>query len=280
MKRQAWRWIGLAALVAGGATVTTLRLQRARHLRALNQLWTHLARPGAAVTFAPEMAEDLPAPARRYLLRAIAPGTRIARAVELRMHGGMRLQRKGEPAPFTGEQIISEGGYIWRARVRSRAMQISGYDRFVNDEAELRWWLYDTFPVASAAGANVSRSAAGRLAGEFIFLPGALLPQRGAEWQAIDDSTALVRVTIGLEQVEVTVSVQENGRLRGLSINRWNSDAKNGAVGFLRFDVDEFAQERTFGGYTIPTQFRAGWRLGTREGFPFYYGSIDGARYL
>jgi hypothetical protein len=267
-------------VLAGGGAVTTYGLQRRRTLRALEQLWTELARTGPLGEFDPDMVSHLPAPARRYLLRAIIPGTPLARAVQLRMHGGIRLQRKKDPAPFTAEQIIADSGYIWKARAQTGALLISGYDRLLHDEAELRWWVFDTLPVVSASGANVSKSAAGRLAGEHIFLPSLLLPQLGAQWQPINDASAIVRVTIGIEEVDVTVTVAENGRLLSLAVNRWNSSVENGPVGYLRFDVDELAGEKTFGGFTIPTRFRAGWRLGSRDAFPFFYGSIDSARYL
>jgi hypothetical protein len=267
--------------VGGGAALTTLRLRRRRDLRALEDLRRTLARPGEAAAFDPDMAEELPAPARRYLLRAIAPGTPLARAVHLRMHGRIQLKRNTEPGRFRADQVIAEGaGYIWRARAFAGLMRISGYDRFASDEAEMRWWLYDTVPIVSENGANASRSAAGRLAGEYIFLPGALLPAHGAQWEAVDDMSAIVRLNIGLESVEMTLHVKENGALQRVSINRWNSSAINGPVGFLRFDVDEFGEEQTFSGYTIPTRFRAGWRLGSREEFAFYHAIIDSARYL
>ena len=45
------------------------------------------------------------------------------------------------------------------------------------------------------------------------------------------------------------------------------------------FPGDGFEAERTFGGFTIPTRFRAGWRLGEAGEFPFFHATIEGARY-
>jgi Family of unknown function (DUF6544) len=280
LKRKGWRWLGLGAVVASAGTLTALRLRRKGHLRALRQLEVELAQPGEDVRFQPEMVAALPDPAKRYLLHAIAPGTRIARAVQLHMHGRIQLKRGADPVAFAAEQVTAHDGFVWRAEVRSGALRMSGFDRFAHDEGEMSWWVYDTVPVVSAKGASVSRSAAGRLAGESIFLPSNFLPLQGARWQAIDDTSSLVRMEIGVEQIDLTLSIDDDGRLVSLSMMRWNSDAANGPVGPLRFDVTELTEERTFDGYTIPTRLLAGWRLGKREAFPFFYASIDSASFL
>ena len=278
MKKR-WRWLGLSALVAGAGTLTAMQLKRNRHLRALSQLEHDLAQPGDDLAFDPDSVNGLPEPAQRYLLHAIKPGTRIARSVELHMRGRILLKRGAEPATFEAEQVIARDGYVWRARVRKGAMRMSGFDRFSNDEGEMSWWLYDSVPVVSAKGASVSRSAAGRLAGESIFLPSSLLPQNGAAWEPVDENTALARLEIGVEQVELTLTVDAKGRPVRLSFMRWNSDVANGPVGPMRFDVTELSEERTFDGYTIPTRLLAGWRLSSREAFPFFFARIDNARY-
>jgi hypothetical protein len=278
--KKRWRWLGLGALVASAGTLTTLRLRRKAHLRALRQLETELAQPGDDTRFQPEMVKGLPDPAQRYLLHAIAPGTRIARAVQLQMHGRIRLKRGADPAAFRAEQVTTRDAYVWRAEVRSGTLRMSGFDRFADEEGEMSWWLYDTVPIVSAKGASVSRSAAGRLAAETIFLPSNFLPQQGARWQAIDEASALVRLEIGVEQIDLTISVDDAGQPVSLSMMRWNSDVANGPVGPLRFDVTELTEERTFDGYTIPTRLLAGWRLGKREAFPFFYATIDSASFL
>ena len=278
MKKR-WRWLGIGALVAGAGTLTTLQLQRKKHLRTLSQLEHDLARPGDDLAFDPESVNGLPEPAQRYLLHAIKPGTRIAQSVELHMRGRILLKRGAEPATFEAEQVIARDGYVWRARVRKGAMRMSGFDRFANDEGAMSWWLYDSVPLVSASGASVSRSAAGRLAGESIFLPSALLPQNGAVWEAVDENSALARLDIGDEQLALTIAVDAKGRPVRLSLMRWNSDVANGPVGPLRFDVTELTEERTFDGYTIPTRLLAGWRLSSREAFPFFFARIEEARY-
>lgn len=270
--------MGLAAAAVTGAAAVGLRAERARHERGVAALWDELARPGDGAVFAPSMTDGLPAPARRYLRRAIAPGTPLARSVELRMHGSLRLAREAEPLPMRAEQVLAPpGGMVWRAAVGRGAMRMVGFDRYGRGAGEMRWWLLGLVPVVRAGGADVSRSAAGRVGLEACLVPSALLPGAGARWEEVDDTTARVRLRVGGETVDFTVEVDPDGRLRRVSGMRWNGDPRNGPVGYLRFDVDRFGDERAFGGYTIPTRLRAGWRLGEPGEFPFFESVIDEA---
>lgn len=247
--------------------------------RGTKELWALLAHvEGRGTSFDAGMVSRLPDAARRWLLHAIAPGTPLARVVELRMHGTLRLKRGAAPLPMRAEQVLAPpAGFVWRARVGRGLMRIRGYDRY-DGRGEMRWWLLGVIPVAGRADADVTRSAAGRLGGEAVLLPSALLPQRGASWEGVDDRTARVRVDIGSEPVESTIRVARDGALERIVIRRWNGDVANGAVGYLPFIVD-FEGERTFGGYTIPAVMAAGWAEDGETPDPFFHATIDHATY-
>lgn len=275
------RWVlggigvsAVAAVVAGAGG----RLVRERGLEAA---WRAERQPAERARFDPSMVEGLPAPARRLLLRAIAPGTPLASSVELRMRGTIQLDREREPMAMRAEQLLRHGdGFAWRARVASGAMRIRGYDRLLGGTGEMRWWLYGVVPVVRADGDDYDRSAAGRLAAETIWLlPSALLPAAGAEWEPVDDSTARVRLPWTGETEPVEVTVDDDGRPTRVSIRRWNGDPANGPVGRLPFIADSMARERTFDGYSIPTTVRAGWRLDAPDAFPFFHAVIEEAVY-
>jgi hypothetical protein len=142
----------------------------------------------------------------------------------------------------------------------------------------MRWWVLGLVPIVRAGGKDVTRSAAGRLGGEAVLVPSALLPGRGAAWEAVDDGTARVRLTVGGEPVTATLRIDAQGRLRHASLMRWRDDAGSGRPGYVRFDV-ELSGDRTFGGYTVPTHLRAGWRLGEPDEFPFFDATLDSAAY-
>lgn len=85
------------------------------------------------------------------------------------MHGEIKLKAR---LPFTAEQVIRQGrDMIWRATVRSNMSTIRGFDRFVDGEDAMRWKLFGLFPVMIASGSDISRSAAGRVKAESVWLP-------------------------------------------------------------------------------------------------------------
>jgi hypothetical protein len=80
------------------------------------------------------------------------------------------------------------------------------------------------------------------------------------------------------ERIVFTVGVGGDGRPRSVTIQRWNSDAANGPVGYLPFFVEFGDALGRFGGYTIPTELRAGWVVdGTFR--PFFVATLDDATY-
>ena len=93
---------------------------------------------------------------------AIAPGTQIASAVRLKMHGEIKLRRW---IPFRAEQVISwEHGLIWSATAwMNDFLPIVGSDRIVDGLGAMQWKILGLFPVMTASGSDITQSAIGRL---------------------------------------------------------------------------------------------------------------------
>jgi hypothetical protein len=241
----------------------------------LHELWD--SAPLGERTFPASDLSRLPEAARRYQQHAIAPGTRLARAVRLRMHGQIKLQRW---LPFTAEQVIVwDRGFIWSATVRMFGMPIWGSDRLVDGEGAMRWRLLGIIPVMTAAGPDITRSAAGRLVGEAMWLP-SVLCETDVSWTAPDASHLHARFRAHGESAELELVIDEGGRLETVKLPRWGNPegADFHYVGFGAI-VEE---EETFNGYTIPARLRAGWYFGTdrfeSEG-EFFRATIDDATY-
>ena len=222
--------------------------------------WQALASGAEApAAFSAGMASDLPEPVRRWLTHAVAEGTPLARAVELRMHGEIFL---GRWSPFTGVQRLSvTGGFVWAATARLLGLPIRGFDRWTRGSGEMRWRLFGIVPVASAAGADVTRSAAGRHAGELLVaLPtAALSPQ--VRWRPVDGDRAAADVHVGGTPHEVTVTVGADGALAELGMRRWGPlDRK--AFGEQPFGAT-FDGELAAGGVRVPARVTAGYGYGT-----------------
>jgi hypothetical protein len=241
----------------------------------LHDLWND-ARPVDRV-FRPERVSAFPAAARRYLEHAIAPGTPLASAVRLEMHGEIKL--KGW-SPFHAEEVINiDRGMIWRASVRTGGFPIRGSDRIVDGEGRMRWKLIGLIPILTASGADISRSAAGRLAAELIWLPSALCSP-DVTWLARDDRHIRAVLHVQGHDHEIDMIIDDAGRVETVGVLRWGNPEGRFFHGAPFGGPAE--DERTFGGYTIPARLRVGWFPGTSQfgtKGEFFRVTIDDATY-
>jgi len=228
-------------------------------------------------TFSPDMVDGLPAPARRYLLHAVAPGTRLARRVEIRMTGTFKVQ-EGKPwPPLKASQIITPGrGFVWTARVAMNGpLFVEAVDHYYKGEGRTRVMLMGLVPIVNASGPDVAESAAGRLLAESVLIPSAFLLENGARWEQVDDSRARAVLSADGIEGEMTLTVDEQGRLVEAAIPRYNVEEK-GPVPFRVF----VEQERAFEGYTIPSSVRGGWFFEDGRRNEFFRFIIEQARFF
>ncbi len=229
-------------------------------------IWDRLAAPGAgqprfeAESFEAESADRLPAPVRRWLVRAIEPGTPLATTVVVSMTGRIRI---GAWRPFSARQVVAAGaGYIWAASVQFGPLRMLGFDRYSDTTGEMSWRLGGLIPVVSAKDSDVTRSAAGRLASELVLTPAAALSSF-VRWEPVDDERTRARVTIDGSVHVVTIAVDETGMLRRARLPRWgNPDGKSYSTHEF---IAECGGERSLAGYRLPAHVRAGWDLTTAE---------------
>lgn len=207
--------------------------------------------------FTEDDVASLPAPVARMLRAAIAPGTPLARTGRVRMRGEIRLG--GRWRAFRAEETLSPGtGFVWSARVGP----IAGDDRLLDGRGRMRWRLLGIRTVQRADGPDVTRSAAGRLAGEAIWLPTAMLPRFGVRWRAPDATHVVADVPCGDVVTEVHHRLDGRGRVVLSWFDRWGDPDGTGAWGMHRFGMRATAW-RTFDGVTVPSEGTAGWHVGT-----------------
>ena len=247
-------------------------------------IWQNLRLPPGGETFDPGLVKDLPAPARRYFQRVLAPGTPLARSVVLTMHGRIGLRPGGDKSPFTARQILFTTGLLWQAKVGRGLMRITGYDQYAEGEGAMRWSLWGLIPVVHAGGPDITRSAAGRLALEApLWLPSALLPRSWSgwkpRWEEINDRVARVHVKIGTEELAPVLFITPEGRLERVEMNRWDAKGLTGTPGYVPWVGDQLGGEMTFGGHTVPTVLRAIAKAGTPQENAFFEAVIDSADY-
>ncbi|MFD2352472.1 DUF6544 family protein [Nonomuraea ferruginea] len=84
----------------------------------------------------------------------------------------------------------------------------------------MRWRMLDALPVMSGSDHDISRSAAGRLASEFVLVPAAALDPR-VRWKHVDRYEAVASMPVGDEDFDVRLAVDDDGRLVGVTVSRW-----------------------------------------------------------
>lgn len=194
--------------------------------------WAALDRSAAraAALFDPSTLSDLPGPARRLLSRVLPDRTPLHDTVRLSMRG--RIKLAGRWLPFTAEQILRAGnGFVWAPVVGGRLIRFVGADALGPDGARIEFRFHGRIPVVRGSGADVARSANGRLAAETVaWLPQALTPQSGARWTAIDRHRARVTLRGPGGPTDVDVIVDDDGALTSVGLQRWNDSAKPPAL--------------------------------------------------
>ncbi|MCG3159088.1 MAG: hypothetical protein JMDDDDMK_00064 [Acidobacteria bacterium] len=83
---------------------------------------------------------------------------------------------------------------------------------------------------------------------------------------------------VGGETTRITFWVAPDGRLRKVRLLRWGDQTEGGAFGYAPFG-GEMKAERSFGGYTIPSQISAGWWFDTDRYFEFFRAEIEEATF-
>lgn len=168
----------------------------------------------------------LPEPAQRLLLNALPDRTSLYDIVRLSMRGEIKLA--GRWLPFTAEQILRAGkGFVWEPVVGGRLIRFVGADALGPDGAHIEFRLHGRIPIVRSSGPDIARSAHGRLAAETVaWLPHALTPQAGASWTTIDDRRAMVTLDGPGGRTDVEVTVDDDGRLSSLGLQRWKDSAK------------------------------------------------------
>ncbi len=203
--------------------------------------------------------EGLPESAKRYLSHAIAPGTPLATAVRLKMHGEIKLKSW---LPFKAEQVIRlDRGLLWQATVKMMGLPMTGYDMMIDGFGEMRWKYVGIIPVVHASGPDILKSANGRMRAECCWLPSAFL-LGNPKWRSATEEDVSVEFDLLHVREVLSFGLGPEG-IKEIKMRRWGSPASG------EFQLMDFGgvieEERTFGGYTIPTKLRIGWHYGSER---------------
>lgn len=250
-----------------------------RNEQEVERIWRSLKSSPAENRFTKDMVAELPAPVQRYFLHSIALGTPLASSVSLEMSGSFRMAQDKPWIPMRAKQITSAlKGFVWKAVIGSGLFNFMGADCYANKSGRMRFSLWGIIPLVNAHSPDITRSSIGRFAGEFFWLPSALLPQRNVAWKAIDERTIQASLKIDGEPITLTLVTDLDGKLLKLSFPRWGEHKEDGNYNYIPFG-GEFQEEYTFSGFTIPSQISAGWWIGTDRYSEFFRAKIERAEF-
>jgi hypothetical protein len=228
--------------------------------------------------FTEDLVAELPAPVQRYFLHAIAPGTPLATSVQLKMQGQFRLAPEKPWMPMQAQETLTATGFVWSAKIGSGLSQFQGADYYFNQAGRMQFSILGLVPIVNVQSPDTARSAIGRLVGELMWLPSALLPQQGVQWQAIDDHTIQAHLKVDDEPVTLTFVIDSNGKLLEGYALRWGNRTEDSSWQYIPMG-GKCDAERTFDGFTIPSQVGVGWWFGSEQYFEFFQATIAQAAF-
>lgn len=212
-------------------------------------------------------------PVRRYFTHALTDGAPLARGARLQLGGTIKV------GVWLRFDSVWEGDgrcFSWRAICGPGPLRpLRVHDMFADGagfmDIRLRPPLRRLPPLKllHVEDEDAARSGAGRAALEALWVPGALLPDRGVSWRAESDDVIVATWDVPPEQPELHISIAPDGAVTSYRAQRWR-DRKSG---YLPFGADVHA-ERTVDGATIPSRITAGWGHGTPSWAPFFLGEI------
>ena len=265
-----WLIVIIALAIAG------LSAWRALDFREDNRVMSLLsaASPDLPLTYAPDMIADEPEPVRRFFNHAIAPGTPLHTAVELRLEGQFNMGTKDTPhfrRMFAKQMISYPFGFVWEVVLRTDETWISGSDGAFQGDSWSRFWLMGLLPVARVGGtADHYQSSFGRYAAEAVFWsPASVLPGDNAEWRALGPDLVQVKLTYENQTTRVDLTLDSSGAPVKISFDRWTDANPDKEFRLQRFG-GYLSDPVTFDGFTVPTRIIAGNKFETDEYFAFY----------
>ncbi|MCU0764772.1 MAG: hypothetical protein MUF32_01795 [Burkholderiaceae bacterium] len=222
------------------------------------------AQPGR---FDAASVDALPAPVARYLRAVLRDGQPIPRRVRIDWDGEFNMGRPGSDrwVPFNARQdfVPAAPGFVWDARMRMGGITVRVRDGFVDGEGSMLGRLLALVTVVDRRGGEAMAVAAlQRCLGEAIWLPAALLPSAGVQWQAIDERHAQATLVAGTTQATLELRFGADGLVESVyAESRTYDDGRNPPSQHpWQARVLRYGQ---VGGATVPVEAVVEWLLPT-----------------
>lgn len=206
--------------------------------------------------------DELPAPVRRYLARALpssAPGVRLA----CLRHGGTLRLRADQPwMDVRGEEVLSAWppAFVWRSRLQpAPGVRFGARDCYLAGSGNMWIRLYDAFTIAEARGPEMDQSNLLRLLAEFVWLPTGFLPGGPVRWEPVDDQRARAVISDGEVCAAALVTFSAEGLMECMETQERYREV-DGRMEQVSWS-GRYSDWREVGGLLIPFALEAVWQL-------------------
>ncbi len=210
----------------------------------------------------------LPAPVQRYLLLSGARDQEKVNIFSIRLSGEMR--QKGKAGfPFTSLQYnaVKKPVRLFFMKGKMWGITVPGYHKYENGKAIMDVRLFGLFPVMYFDGPVLDKTETVTWLNDFCMMAPLGLTDERFKWEAINDSVAEVKVTVGPHTVGAELHFNREGML----------------VDFISNDRAEVNAMKNYTFSTPVTEWMMDgtiWRFRTGEGVwhypdgPFSYGTF------
>jgi hypothetical protein len=201
-----------------------LIVARQRWNAAVRRTVQHLdsAAKGPAAADVETQLATLPEPVRRYLRTAVGTSPPPVRYAHIAQDGEFRSNEEPDGwRPFHAQHYATVGtpGFVWDATIRmAPGVNVRVRDAFVDGHGAMDASLLGAVRVAHAPDTpELASGALHRYLAEAVWMPTALLPSAGVEWQPLDDSTARASLASNGTRVSLDFHFGEDGMVRRVS---------------------------------------------------------------
>ncbi len=157
----------------------------------------------------------LPEPVKRYFRAVLTDGQPVVTAVTLTQSGIFNMSATAAAwKPFTAAQnfVTARPGFVWNAKIMLfPGVPVRVVDAFIAGEGLLRPSILGLYGLGTLQGTGeIARGELLRYFAESVWLPTALLPSQGVDWQAVDDTSSKATITDGPISVTMLVRFDKN----------------------------------------------------------------------
>lgn len=254
-------------------------MQRRKESRPVTELLAALDR-GDDRRFEAQDLEQLPAPVRRYLGKAIPPGRPLIRVARLTQSGHFRLRESSDRwQPFVAKQVFTTTppGFVWQARMRVapllRARVVDSYDRGVGT---MQARMLGAVKLAEESGPPELASAAlCRYLAEAVWFPTALLAGDSLEWCATGSASAAAFLRDRGHEVRLEFHFNDDDEIVQATSERYRKT--NDGYTRTRWTASYRSYQKR-DGVTLPLEGSVAWQLPSGS-FEYWRGRIEEIEY-